>query len=152
MEDITRKRLEDAGWQPNRIIDINNIEKKYVKIGLKMPDNVKEFLKSFGMLEVIFTKKMQNANIDERIIFDPIAAIGCNLDENYFSELLQEYDISDEVYPIGLASRGNLMMLMAKDNVFYRFTDGFLSRDGKNIEEMLDCVIGECYIPEIIEC
>ncbi len=151
MEDITRKRLENAGWQPDRIIHIDNIEKKYVDIGLKMPDNVKNFLRSFGMLEIKFTKKMQNATIDERIIFDPIAAIGYNLDKNYFSELLQEYNISDEVYPIGLASRGNLLILMSTDNVFYRFTDGLLSKDGKNIEEMLDCVIGECYMPEIIE-
>lgn len=151
MEDITRKRLENAGWQPDRIINIENIEKKYVDIGLKMPENIKFFLRSFGMLEVKFTKKMQNATIDERVIFDPIEAIGYNLDKNYFSELLQEYDILDKVYPIGLASRGNLLMLMSTDNVFYRFTDGFLSKDGRNIEEMLDCVIGECYKPEIIE-
>ena len=66
-------------------------------------------------------------------------------------EIFDEYDIDDVVYPIGIANRGNLLMLMTENETFYRYTDGFLCKDGENIEEMLDCVVGECKEPIYFE-
>lgn len=33
---------------------------------------------------------------------------------------------------------------MTAENEFYCFTDGCLVKAGNNIEEMLDCLVGEC--------
>ena len=85
------------------------------------------------------------------IEFNPIKAIGDNLDSEYFKDILDEYDINDVTYPIGIANSGNLLILMTENERFYRYTDGFLCKDGNNIEEMLDCVVGESREPIYFE-
>ena len=116
-----------------------------------MPQKIRAFLKQYGMLEIKFKRKMQAIDIDEVIEFNPIKAIGNNLDSEYFRGIFDEYDIDDVVYPIGIANRGNLLMLMTESGTFYRYTDGLLCKDGENIEEMLDCVVGECREPIYFE-
>ena len=54
------------------------------------------------------------------------------------------------VYPIGEARQSNLIVLMTEQNVFYCFTDGCLVKVGDCIEDMLDCLVGECRKEEII--
>ena len=95
--------------------------------------------------------KVEAKDMNEDIEFDPLKAIGINLDGDYFRELLEEYDINETVYPIGIACRGNLSVFMTRGNVFYCFTDGYLEKDGENIEEMLDCLVGECRKADVIE-
>lgn len=112
-----------------------------------MPEKIRKFLESYGMLQINFKKEMRTINIEEVIEFNPIKAIGNNLDGDHFNDIFDEYDIDDIVYPIGIANRGNLLMLMTENETFYRYTDGFLCKDGENIEEMFDCVVGECREP-----
>lgn len=147
MENITLNRLIKAGWTNERNINIDLIEKKFKEKSINMPKKIRVFLQKYGMLEIKFKRKMQDIDIDEVIEFNPIKAIGDNLDSEYFMEIFDEYDIDDVVYPIGIANRGNLLMLMTENETFYRYTDGFLCKDGENIEEMLDCVVGECREP-----
>lgn len=146
MKNKTIKRLEAAGWNENRKININTFKQKYREIRLEMPDNVGLFLIRFGMLKVDAPDKKYYD-----VEFNPIKAIGVNLDEDYFKECLLEYGISDMVYPIGIACRENLIVLMTIENEFYCFTDGCLIKVGDNIEEMLDCLVGECRDAIIIE-
>ena len=151
MENITLNRLIKAGWTNERNINIDLIEKTFKEKSINMPEKIRAFLQKYGMLEIKFKRKMQAIDIDEVIEFNPIKAIGDNLDSEYFMEIFDEYDIDDVVYPIGIANRGNLLMLMTENETFYRYTDGFLCKDGENIEEMLDCVVGECKEPIYFE-
>ena len=152
MQDITKKRLIDAGWNPNRQIDISEMEKGYADIGLKMPDNVKEFLVSFGMIKVNYIQTTPHFSVEEVHVFDPYVSLGDYRNANYIQEELEEYyGFTDKVYPIGEAYRSNMILLMTNENTFYAYTDGCFCKLGENVEIMLDCLIGECFLPEDIE-
>lgn len=99
MEDITLKRLRNAGWKTNRKIDIILLKTKYKEIGLEMPVCVEGFLEQYGMLIV------NSLKIHEDVNFNPLKVIGTNLDAEYFSDLLADYDINTTVYPIGTTCR-----------------------------------------------
>lgn len=146
MNNQTIKRLEAAGWYADRKTNINIVEQKYREIGLEMPDNIRRFLIKFGMLKIDSPDKKYYD-----VEFNPLKAIGVNLDKSYFEQCLSEYGISNMVYPIGVACRENLIVLMTSEDVFYCFTDGCLIKAGDNIEEMLDCLVGECRDAIIIE-
>lgn len=146
MDIQTRKRLQDAGWHKDRTINILIVMQKYKEIGLEMPSGVEIFLREYGMLKIDAPDKKYYD-----VEFNPLKAIGTNLNGNYFRECLKEYGVIDMVYPIGTACRENLSVLMTDHHVFYCFTDGCLIKAGNNIEEMLDCLVGECREAEIIE-
>ena len=145
MEVITEERLKKAGWNKARRSDISEIEKEFLKIGINLPENVQNFFTEYGYL--VFNESDRKENLE----FIPKKALGCNLDKEYFLELLEEYDINEMVYPIGVACRGNLTVLMTINNEFYCFTDGYLEKAGSSVEEMLDCLVGECREAEVIE-
>mgnify|MGYP003297914362 CR=1 FL=1 len=146
MNTITRKRLIDAGWHEKRDVDIGIYIEKFHKIGLDIPVNIESFLRNFGMLKI---------DVPEKTYFDvefnPLKAIGNNLDADYFKECLSDYGILETGYPIGVACRNNLIILMTITDVVYCFTDGCLVKAGNSIEEMLDCLVGECKEIEEIE-
>jgi len=71
-------------------------------------------------------------------------------DGDYFKECLIEYGINKVSYPIGTARKDNLMILLTEENEFYCFTDGCLIKVGDCIEDMLDCLVGECREAEIL--
>lgn len=135
----TKNRLLDAGWYTDRKVNISIIKRKYEEIGIKMPINVELFLIEFGMIKIDASDKKYYD-----VEFNPLKAIGINLREDYFRECLIEYGIDEMVYPIGMACRENLMVLMTVENEFYCFTDGCLIKAGGCVEDMLDCLVGEC--------
>ena len=145
MEKITRERLLDAGWNENRHINLFDIKEAYRQVGIVMSPNVEFFLSVYGML--VFDNNERKEDLE----LIPQKALGYNLDKSYFEELLEEYDISEMVYPIGVACRENLTVLMTNQNVFYCFTDGYLEKVGENIEDMLDWLVGECKEAIVIE-
>lgn len=145
MEDTTLQRLKMAGWKQGREIDISAFKYRYREIGLKMPENVEEFLKEFGLLQVNYLKWFKDVN------FDPIEAIGINLDAEYFENLLIDYGINTTMYPVGECYGNEMLMLMTITNEFYCFTDGCCELCGVGIEDMLDCLIGECKMAKKIE-
>jgi len=138
MEKVTKERLAKAGWDEKKAIDVSDIKEMYQKVGLVMPNNVEKFLRTYGML--VF----EDVDRKESLEFIPQKALGCNLDKEYFEELLEDYDINEMVYPIGVACRENLMVLMTEQDIFYCYTDGYLEKAGENVEDMLDCLVGEC--------
>ena len=135
---MTKERLVKAGWDEKKTIDVSEIKEMYQKVGLVMPNNVEKFLSIYGML--VF----EDGDRKENLEFIPQKALGCNLDKEYFEELLEDYDINEMVYPIGVACRENLMVLMTERDIFYCYTDGYLEKAGENVEDMLDCLVGEC--------
>ena len=146
MNEITLKRLRDAGWSNDRKIDISNIKMKYEEIGLEMPIIISAFLEEYGFLKINASDKKY---FD--VEFDPMKAIGTNLNAAYFKECLLEYEIYEKVFPIGIACRNNLIILMTEESTVFAFTDGCLIKVGTSIDEMLDCIVGECLEPEEIE-
>lgn len=145
MEKITKERLLKAGWTETRRVNITNIENKYCEAKVNLPDNVKNFLSEYGYL--VFDDKDRREDVE----FIPEKAIGYELDKEYFEELLEEYDINEVVYPVGMISQGNLMIVMTTENIFYCFMDGYLEKAGNCVEDMLDCLVGECRKGEVIE-
>ncbi len=144
MKEITIKRLKEAGWNNDRKIDISAIKLKYKKIGLEMPNNVSEFLEKFGFLKI--------DPPDKKIFdveFDPLKAIGI-LTAEYFEECLLDYGVYEKVFPIGTAREYNLDVLMTEKNTVFIFTDGCLCKAGSSVDEMLDCLVGEYFLPEDI--
>ena len=106
MEEITKERLLKAGWTETRRVNITNIENKYCEAKVNLPDNVKNFLSEYGYL--VFDDKDRREDVE----FIPEKAIGYELDKEYFEELLEEYDINEVVYPVGMISQGNLMIVI----------------------------------------
>lgn len=145
MNEITLKRLKNAGWHKDRKINIGSIQQKYEEIGLDMPGNISTFLESFGFLVINAPDKKY---FD--VSFNPLQAIGTNLEADYFMECLLEYGIYENVFPIGVACRDNLIILMTEKNTVFAFTDGCLLRAGTSVDEMLDCIVGECLEPKEI--
>lgn len=146
MKDITKKMLIKSGWNEGRCIDTSHIRKRYEGIRLEYPENVNRFLEEFGDLTIIPR--------DEKffdISFNVKNAIGRNADAEYFKECLSEYSVNEEIYPIGMACRNNLLVLMTKTNKFYCFTDGLLLYLGESVSEMFDCVVNECRDAQEIE-
>lgn len=139
MKEITKKMLIQSGWVEGRCIDTSLIRKRYDEIKLEYPENVDNFLKEFGNLTII---PRDEKSFD--ISFDVVNAIGCNIDAEYYKECLSEYSVDEEIYPIGMACRNNLLVLMTKTNKFYCFTDGLLLYLGDSVGEMFDCVVEEC--------
>lgn len=139
MQAATIERLKKIGWHENRKIDVSPIKNRYEEIGLEFPDNVSEFLERFGMLKIDIPE-MNNNDVN----LTPIDAIGINVEHDYFEECLKDYGIEEDVFPIGETCRGNLLLLMTKENVFYEFTDGCVIKNGESIDEMLDILIGKC--------
>lgn len=145
MEATTLQRLKTAGWKCGRKIDISAFKKRYREIGLEMPANVEAFLEEFGLLHIKELKWFGDVN------FNPLEAIGINLDAEYFENLLDEYDINTTTYPLGMCYRKELLLVMTITNEFYCFANGCCEQCGVGVEDMLDCLIGECRRSKTIE-
>ena len=90
-----------------------------------MPMNVEKFLTVYGMLVFEDDEKKENLEFIPEKHWDAIWI------KVYFEELLEEYDINEIVYPRRVACRGNLMVLMTEQDVFYCYTDGYLEKAGE---------------------
>ena len=138
MQALTLERLKKAGWYEGRKIDISEMEEMYKKGKLPMPQNVKKFLEEFGNL------RFEDKDRDDDISFVIDNLIGNpGFDYEYYYEILRDFDINITVYPIGIACRKNMIVIMDENNHFYYWTEYCLLRIGKNIDEMLDCKVGE---------
>ncbi|SHL03419.1 SUKH-3 immunity protein [Anaerocolumna jejuensis DSM 15929] len=156
MNDITLKRLEESGWFLERKINIEEIKELYEQRGFKLIDIVQRFLENYGMLEFRFPKKGSPFNTIEMVSFNPFSALGNNIRKDFFNGLLEEFPEAAEIkenefYPIGEIARGNMILLMTKEGKFFSYTDGCLVKNGENISEMLDCVVGEICRPYIYD-
>ena len=145
MREQTRERLLAVGWTESRNILLDDMLKSYKNIGINIPKSVSDFLVQYGGL--CFTDSTRN----EDVKFLPNIAIGVNLDKEYFERLLEEYGIYEVLYPVGVMCKDNLIIVMTEDCKFYCYTDGYLEKAGDTIEEMLDCIVGECRSAEVIK-
>ncbi|MDE5780459.1 MAG: SUKH-3 domain-containing protein [Lachnospiraceae bacterium] len=145
MNNKTMSRLIESGWTKARKIDITEIEDKLTERGFMLSIQNKEFLCKYGNLR--FELPNRNKQFKERICvhFDVKKALGKNLYKESLEYLEDEYEFLnvDSLVPIGESENGNLLILCTSNNVFYGYADYCLIRYGENIDEMLDCLIGE---------
>lgn len=146
MEEITKERLIAAGWKQDRMINIEFIEKRYKQYGMLIPNSVRFFLQKYGMLTIRFKKVLTNVDINEEISFNPDEVLGDYLDKEYFEAIVDDYseEVKEELFPVGMIARGNMILMMTASGKFFSYTDGCLCKDGDNIDEMLDYIVGEC--------
>ena len=141
----TISRLIKSGWNKERRIDITEIENKLKERGFIISTKNKEFLCRYANLN--FELPSHNTQLEEKsyIHFDTIKVLGKNLFKESLEYLEDEYDFLNvnHLIPVGESANGNLMILCTSENVFYGYTDGCLVKYGENVDEMLDCLIGE---------
>ena len=76
---------------------------------------------------------------------------------NMLREDVEKYlDVEDnmmlsEMIEYRSCMQGKSTVLMTINNEFYCFTDGYLEKTGSSVEEMFDCLVGECREAEVIE-
>lgn len=143
MNKLTLLRLAEAGWNKTRKIDTSIIETKIRERGFKLSDMNREFLREYGNL--IFELPSRRNDSINIVHFDTIKTLGKNMSIDSLDYLEDEYDFlsSGQFYPVGESDNGNLIILCTDNNAFYGYTDGCLIGYGKNVQEMLDCLIGE---------
>lgn len=156
MNDITVKRLQEFGWVKERKINIKEIEELYEERGFTLVNNVQRFLENYGMLEFRFLSKGSPFNTIETVNFNPYSALGTSIRKDFFNKILEEFPEVEEIredgfYPIGETSRGNMILLMTNEGRFFSYTDGCLVKNGENISDMLDCVVGGTRPPYIYD-
>lgn len=150
MKDITLKRLKKAGWNESRSIELKEIELLYKSRDFEINERVRGFLQYYGMLEFHFPNKNPKFSEMQYINFNPIKALGKNLSKEGLDYLQSDYsDVlgGKSIFPVGETENRNMLLLISEDDQFYGYTDGCLIKYGSNIEEMLDCVIGEYTMP-----
>lgn len=60
-------------------------------------------------------------------------------------------DIYTTAYPVGMCDRNELFLVITITNEFYCFTNGCCLQCVVGVEDMLDCLIGECKMFKEIE-
>lgn len=156
MKELTKERLEKAGWHINRKIDVESIRILYKERGFILINIVESFLVEYGMLKINFPKKGSPFNTIEEIDFNPFTALGKTLNKDYFERIQEEFPdvlevMEEEFYPVGNVARGNMILLLTNKGKFFSYTDGCLVKNGESVNEMLDCVIGESKMPIIYD-
>ena len=138
-------KLMESGWTKARKIDITEIEDKLAERGFTLSIQNKEFLCKYGNLYFELPNRNKQSKGWVCVHFDVKKALGINLYKESLEYLEDEYEFfyADSFIPIGESENGNLLILCTSNNVFYGYTDGCLIRYGNNIDEMLDCLIGD---------
>jgi hypothetical protein len=148
--ELAQKDKNEAGWHESRSIELKDIELLYKSRNFEINERVRRFLEYYGMLEFHFPNKNPKFSEMRYINFNLIKALGKNLSKEGLDYLQSEYsEVLGEksIFPVGETENRNMLLLISEDNQFYGYTDGCLIKYGSNVEEMLDCVIGEYTMP-----
>ncbi len=156
MRELTEKRLLEAGWRPDRKIDIKAIEDFYISRGFTMVPCVRAFIEEFGMLSFNIPRQNKLNSRRDSIHFNPYRCLGERMTQSYFEGIYDEFptvlDIRNiDFYPIGETDSGNMFFLMGSNGKFFSYTDCCLVKYGDDKESMLDCLIGRYFKPVIFD-
>ena len=68
MNELALQRLTSAGWTPDRKVDYASIEREYADAGMVIPEKLKTFFSSFGLLDIKFEPNItQKRNLAHRL-------------------------------------------------------------------------------------
>lgn len=141
----TQKMLKKSGWNKNRRIDISSYEKDLLAEGYPINDKIRNFLISFGGLEVHHPHhRVQNE--EDEFHLNPSVAI-----QTIYPERVEEYNhrTNNHLVVIGEASKGYLILMMGLDGKVYAGYDDFLLLLGFSGEDALETLCEGKSAPEI---
>jgi hypothetical protein len=143
--ETTKKFLLQAGWFPERKIDISSYEQLLYSKGYELNDIVKEFLSEFGELKISFPNHV-NSSMTDDIVFHTIEAI-----IGIFHEKVEIYQerVGEKLVTIGEAYNGNMVVLMSLSGKFYGAYDDLVVYYGENRYEALEAICEWKDTPEI---
>jgi hypothetical protein len=157
MKERTRERLLKAGWTPERRLnkeEMEEIERLYISAGMIIPVVVRGFLEFYGKLHVEFvTNSLFFPNFLEKVDFDPFKITSYIMEKEDFDEIPKDFnEVKDEeFFPVGSIYGDSMILMMTRKGKFFSMMGTLLCRGGKDIEEMLDCIVGRYNVAEILK-
>ncbi|TDU86568.1 SUKH-3 immunity protein of toxin-antitoxin system [Kribbella voronezhensis] len=127
--DLGLSVLAQAGWFAGRRVPIERYLEAIASEGYECTDLVEEFLQECGGLAV----GPPASGFAEVIAIDPVTAI-----ETTYKDTVEEYEkvLGTSLVPIGAASSGHLVLMMARDGRFYGGYDAYLAYAGESPAEL----------------
>lgn len=121
--------LKNSGWSDGRKQDITQWIQILTEEGYIVNEYAKSILSELGDLQVRVSSDKNHLGVTMH--FNPVNAASGEYDR---MEIFNQAS-NEELFP---------MVLMTEQDVFYCYTDGYLEKAGENVEQMLDCLVGEC--------
>lgn len=152
MKETTIEILKEAGWYPNRKIDISILIESYEKRGFEMFSSAKDFLEEYGMLDVYtpvdpkhidkelvqygYGKfKLNSTRVDNYIVRGSIS-------REYVAEYEEEY-VEEKLVVVGSLAGHQYLMISESGKLFTEY--GFF---GNNAEEFWDRILNYGIVTE----
>jgi hypothetical protein len=134
MKAETRKRLQAAGWRPDRVNPSDLAIRDLEEAGYSIWPTLVSFLRSFGGLSVSIVRNDR----PDSFWFDPARAITMT-----FASWVDEYRRRAEqpLAPLGYAHHDHLLLLLGEDGTWYGGYDDNFGILGHTNDEMLDQLV-----------
>jgi SUKH-3 immunity protein len=137
MENIVKNILEEAGWYPNRKIEIGEMTQEYKNYGLNPPDsNLQNLLQEYWNLRLYFTMPDGQEN-DIRLNTDVI--------RNVDSKSLKIFDdiLTDTLVPVGSIYDDTALLIASYSGKFYMLSNKLFFILGDNFHDALNTIINQ---------
>ena len=132
-----RQVLEDAGWYPERKIEIDYMVEEYIKNGLNPPDhNLQKLMEEYCNIRLYFTMPDGQEN-DIRLNTDIISSVDNNGLQK-FNEILE-----DTLVPIGSIYDDTALLMGSYSGKFYMLSNKMFFILGSNFYDSLDTIINQ---------
>ena len=140
---VAEECLRAAGWSPNRRVGVDDLAKDYVRLGYTFSDTLRRCLLGFNELRV--HHKHAHSDLVDHFEFDARKAIA-SLDRSDVVEYGQL--VEEELFPIGFAFRGYMVLLLSEHGKVYAVYDGIIRLVGTSV---LDAVDSLCTGRELVK-
>ena len=123
----TITRLKEAGWKPNRRINIDDIISEFKQNGFLPVHVLEDFLLEFYNLKLVYS------NGDRLFSFEDLGLTH----EQCISYIAT---IGKEVYPIGEMGNSNFFLFISEDGMIYALTEDHMFLIGRTIDEGIEFI------------
>ncbi|HEX9060100.1 MAG TPA: SUKH-3 domain-containing protein [Clostridia bacterium] len=128
MKESTIKLLKEAGWYPNRKIDITELVVDYEKNGFEMFHAAKSFIEEYGGLDINLSKKRPGVSEDyiEKFELKKFTLHTTNMTEyiikgltrDYVNEYEEEY-IEEKLVAVGILADGHATLMISESGKMF---------------------------------
>lgn len=134
--DRTLRVLTSAGWNPERVVEIDKQVRALEKDGYTVADAVRRFLSSFGLLRLEYAH-YQDPTRPDHAHFDAAKAAA-----NIFPEKVTNWSeiVGEELCPIGEAFSDHMTLAMGGRGAVYGGYEGTIVRVGSTEEEAIEAL------------
>jgi hypothetical protein len=140
MENKVKEILMEAGWFINREIDVTELVTFLVDYGYKVFDNVKSFLREFGLLNINYVNSRSgnyaNIYVDTRNIIADQSVIDSY--GRYYGTIM-----------VPVAVKSHLQICISEEGKFYGGFDQILLKLGDSFEEVLYNLITDAKLEKV---